>query len=74
MVFWSGVVGPGTFARSFALRTRTIALRAHCRATRSKARLLSKSNLARAITGARAAIIFMSTVLRSTVQRFFFSH
>ena len=77
MVFWSGVVGPGTFARSFALRARTIALRAHCRATRSKARLLrllSKSNLARAIKGARAAIIFMSTVLRSTVQRFFFSH
>ena len=65
MVFWSGVVGPGTFARSFALRARTIAprahCRAHCRATRSKARLLTKSNLARAITGARAAIIFMST-------------
>ena len=55
MVFWSGVVGPGTklsLARSrFALGTRrsalgarTIALRAHCRATRSKARLVSKSS------------------------------
>ena len=28
-------------------------------------------HLARAITGARDAIIFMSIVLRSTVQRFF---
>ena len=29
LVFWSGVVGPGTLARSrFALRARTIALRA----------------------------------------------
>ena len=54
MVFWSGVVGPGTklsLARSLALRARrsalgarTIALRAHCRATRSKARLVSKSS------------------------------
>ena len=50
MVFWSGVVGPGTndvelsLARSpFALGARTIALGAHCRATRSKARLVSKS-------------------------------
>ena len=47
MVFWSGVVGPGTsfsLARSrFALGARTIALRAHCRATRSKARLVGKS-------------------------------
>ena len=34
--FWSGVVGPGTSFRSLALR-------AHCRATRSKARLVSKS-------------------------------
>ena len=32
LVFWSGVVGPGS-----------LALRAHCRATRSKARLVSKS-------------------------------
>ena len=41
LVFWSGVVGP---ARSrFTLRARTIALRAHSRATRSKARLVSKS-------------------------------
>ena len=47
MVFWSGVVGPGfrSLARSrFALGARTIALRAHCRATRSKARLVNKSN------------------------------
>ena len=48
MVFWSGVVGPGTklsLARSrFALGARTIALHAHCRATRSKARLVSKSS------------------------------
>ena len=37
LVFWSG-------ARSLALRARTIALRAHSRrATRSKARLVSKS-------------------------------
>ena len=50
LVFWSGVVGPGTNfrslalrARSLALRARTIALRAHSRATRSKARLVSKS-------------------------------
>ena len=46
MLFWSGVVRPGTkaFARSrFALGARTIVLRAHCRATRSKARLVSKS-------------------------------
>ena len=42
LVFWSGVVGPGF--RSLALRARTIALRAHSRATRSKARLVSKSN------------------------------
>ena len=39
LVFWSGVVGPGTNFRSLALR-------AHSRATRSKARLVSKSNLA----------------------------
>ena len=39
LVFWSGVVGPG----SLALRARSLALRAHCRATRSKARLVSKS-------------------------------
>jgi len=52
MVFWSGVVGPGTndvklsLARSrFVLGARTIALRAHCHATRSKARLVSKSRL-----------------------------
>ena len=59
LVFWSGVVGPGTndfyplqirckgnksSFRSLALRARTIALRAHSRATRSKARLVSKSN------------------------------
>ena len=47
MVFWSGVVGPGfrSLARSrFALGARTIALCAHCRATRSKARLVSKSS------------------------------
>ena len=49
MVFWSGVVGPGTklsLARASrsALGARTIALRAHCRATRSKARLVSKSS------------------------------
>ena len=46
MLFWSGVVRPGTkaFARSrFALGARTIVLRAHCRATRSKARLVSKT-------------------------------
>ena len=48
MVFWSGVVGPGQAFRSlarshFALGARTIALRGHCRATRSKARLVSKS-------------------------------
>ena len=36
LVFWSGVVGPGTNFRSLALR-------AHSRATRSKARLVSKS-------------------------------
>ena len=36
LVFWSGVVGPGTSFRSLALR-------AHSRATRSKARLVSKS-------------------------------
>ena len=35
LVFWSGVVGPGF---------RSLALRAHSRATRSKARLVSKSN------------------------------
>ena len=34
LVFWSGVVGPGF---------RSLALRAHSRATRSKARLVSKS-------------------------------
>ena len=28
LVFWSGVVGPGTNFRSLALRARTIALRA----------------------------------------------
>ena len=39
LVFWSGVVGPGWFA----LRARSLALRAHCRATPSKARLVSKS-------------------------------
>ena len=41
MLFWSGVVGPGTkaFARSLALRAR----RSYDRATRSKARLVSKS-------------------------------
>ena len=38
MVFWSGVVGPGAFARSLALH-------AHCRATRSKAQLVSKSTI-----------------------------
>ena len=48
MVSWSGVVGPGTNFRSlarscFALGARTITLRAHCRATRSKGRLVSKS-------------------------------
>ena len=32
-----------TSFRSLALRARTIAVRAHCRATRSKARLVSKS-------------------------------
>ena len=43
MVFWSGVVGPGF--RSLALRARRSYDRAstHCRATRSKARLVSKS-------------------------------
>ena len=55
MVFWSGVVGPGS---RFALGARTIALRAHCRATRSKARLVSKSrfcklNLSNAKNSAR---------------------
>ena len=42
MVFWSGVVGPDTsfsLARSLALRAR----RSYDRATRSKARLVSKS-------------------------------
>ena len=39
LVFWSGVVGPGTNFRSLALR-------AHCRAKRSKARLVSKSRVA----------------------------
>ena len=49
IVFLSGVVGRGTndelsLVRShFALGACTIALRAHCRATRSKARLVSKS-------------------------------
>ena len=57
MVFWSGVVGPGAFARSlarasrsllrYALKssTRSLALHAHCRATRSKAQLVSKSTI-----------------------------
>ena len=36
LVFWSGVVRPGS--------CRSLALRAHSRATRSKARLVSKSN------------------------------
>jgi len=52
MDFWSGVLGRGTndsyplLARSrFALGARTIALRAHCRATRSKAGLVSKSSI-----------------------------
>ena len=43
LVFRSGVVGPGTSFCSFVLRARTIALCAHCRAARSKARLVSKS-------------------------------
>ena len=41
MVFWSGVVGPGT---NFSLARSRFALGAHCRATRSKARLVSKSS------------------------------
>ena len=43
MVFWSGVVGPGTSFRSLAF-ARSLALRAHCRAMCSKAGLVSKSN------------------------------
>ena len=47
---WCGRTWHEAFARSLArasrsaLGARTIALRAHCRATRSKARLVSKSS------------------------------
>ena len=43
LVFWSGVVGPGTNVK-LSLAS-SLAFRAHCRATSSKARLVSKSIL-----------------------------
>ena len=49
--------------RSLALRGRTIALRAHCRATRSKARLVSKSTLfAVSLFLFQALTLFLSSV------------
>ena len=52
LVFWSGVVGPGF---------RSLALRAHCRATRSKARLVSKSiNVSKGLFTAHSGANFRS--------------